>query len=69
MISFYVDVEMTLARLADLGLGGQPRRVVQSTPGGGVTIATVRDPDGILVLLTPGSITQRATGSGPVSAS
>jgi catechol 2,3-dioxygenase-like lactoylglutathione lyase family enzyme len=69
MISFYVDVEMTLARLADLGLGGPPRRVVQSTPGGDVTIATVRDPDGILVLLTPGSITQRAAGPGPVSAS
>ena len=67
MISFFVDVEDTLATLAHLGLGGPPRRVVQSTPGGDVTIATVRDPDGILVLLTPGSITQRGTGPGPVS--
>lgn len=58
MISFFVDVETTLGRLADLGLGGSPRRVTQATPNGPVTIATIRDPDGVLVLLTPGSITQ-----------
>lgn len=60
MLSFFVDVEATLARLAGLGLGGSPRQVTQQTPGGPITIATVRDPDGLLVLLTPGSIT-RAT--------
>jgi len=36
-----------------------PRRVIQPTPNGPVTIATVRDPDGLLVLLIPGSITRR----------
>ena len=58
-LSFFVDVEATLKKLADLGLGGPPRRVAQSTPNGPITIATVRDPDGVLVLLTPGAITQR----------
>jgi hypothetical protein len=57
MVSFFVDVEATLERLADLGMGGVPRRVEQSTPSGPIVIATVRDPDGVLVLLTPGSIT------------
>jgi glyoxylase I family protein len=56
-LSFFVDVEATLAKLADLGLGGTPRRVTQSTPNGPITIATVCDPNGVLVLLTPGSIT------------
>ena len=58
MLSFFVDVEAALGRLGRLGLGGSPRRVTQPTPGGPVTIATVRDPDGLLVLLTPGSITR-----------
>jgi catechol 2,3-dioxygenase-like lactoylglutathione lyase family enzyme len=58
MISFFVDVDATLTRLADLGLGGEPRRVGQPTPYGPLTIATVRDPDGAMVLLTPGSITR-----------
>jgi hypothetical protein len=56
MLSFFVEVESTLARLAAFGLGGPPRRVTQSTPAGAITIATIRDPDGLLVLLTPGSI-------------
>ena len=60
LLSFFVDVEAALGRLAGLGLGGSPRRVTQPTPNGPVTIATVRDPDGVLVLLTPGSITRRA---------
>ena len=58
LLSFFVDVPATLGQLAALGLGGPPRRVVQPTPAGPVTIATVRDPDGLLVLLTPGSITR-----------
>ena len=33
-------------------------RVEQPTPNGPIVIATVRDPDGVLVLLTPGSITR-----------
>lgn len=60
MLSYFVDVEATLARLAALGLGGRPRRVTQPTPRGAVTLVTVRDPDGVLILLTPGSITRRA---------
>jgi glyoxylase I family protein len=60
MISYFVDVEATLARLAALGLGGAPARVGQQTPNGTITIATVRDPDGVTVLLTPGSITRPA---------
>jgi catechol 2,3-dioxygenase-like lactoylglutathione lyase family enzyme len=59
LLSFFVDVEATLDRLASLGLGGSPRRVTHPTPNGQVAIATVRDPDGVLVLLTPGSITRR----------
>jgi catechol 2,3-dioxygenase-like lactoylglutathione lyase family enzyme len=60
LLSFFVGVEAALGQLASLGLGGSPRRVRQPTPNGQVTIATVRDPDGVLVLLTPGSITQRS---------
>jgi catechol 2,3-dioxygenase-like lactoylglutathione lyase family enzyme len=60
LLSFFVDVETTLSRLAALDLGGPPRRVTQPTPNGPITIATVRDPDGVFVLLTPGSITRRA---------
>jgi catechol 2,3-dioxygenase-like lactoylglutathione lyase family enzyme len=57
-LSFFVDVEATLGKLADLGLGGTPSRVTQATTNGPLLLATVRDPDGVLVLLTPGSITQ-----------
>jgi hypothetical protein len=56
-LSFLVDVGATLATLAKLGLGGPLRRVTQSTPNGTTTIAAVRDPDGVLASLTPGSIT------------
>jgi catechol 2,3-dioxygenase-like lactoylglutathione lyase family enzyme len=58
MISFFVDVEAALDRLAKMALGGVPRRVEQATPNGTISLVTVRDPDGVLVLLTPGSITQ-----------
>ncbi len=58
MLSFFVNVEAALSRLANLGLGGSPRRIRQPTPNGPITIATVQDPDGVLILLTPGSITQ-----------
>ncbi|MCS5735178.1 VOC family protein [Herbiconiux daphne] len=58
LLSFFVDVEATLDRLAALGLGGAPNRVVQETPAGAITIATVHDPDGVTILLTPGSITR-----------
>ena len=58
MLSYFVDVEETLARLESLGLGGTPARVSQPTPNGEITIATVHDPDGVAILLTPGSITR-----------
>lgn len=58
MLSYWVDVERTLARLADLGVGGPVRRVTQATPNGEITIAVVRDPDDVRVLLTPGSLAQ-----------
>jgi glyoxylase I family protein len=52
LLSLYVDVDATLARLAELGLGGEPRRISQPAPGGtSVSMATVRDPDGVLIEL------------------
>ena len=42
------------------------RRVTQPTPNGPITLATVRDPDGLLVLLTPGSITRPDQGNNQV---
>jgi catechol 2,3-dioxygenase-like lactoylglutathione lyase family enzyme len=51
LVSLYVDVDATLARLA--GFGVQPEgRIELTTPGGTVQMATVRDPDGVLVELT-----------------
>jgi catechol 2,3-dioxygenase-like lactoylglutathione lyase family enzyme len=58
MISYFVDVEATLVRLGELGLSRDVRRVDQPTPNGSIALATVRDPDGVTVLLTPGSITR-----------
>lgn len=50
LISFYVDVEAVLGRLA--AQGHQPvARVELPAPGGTVTMATVRDVDGVLVEL------------------
>jgi catechol 2,3-dioxygenase-like lactoylglutathione lyase family enzyme len=48
LISFVMPVEPTLARLAELGLGGPPRKV--PTPAG-EWAATVVDPDGTVVEL------------------
>lgn len=47
LLSFHVDVEATLARLRELGMGGEPRIV--PTPGG--PVAMVVDPDGVMVEL------------------
>jgi catechol 2,3-dioxygenase-like lactoylglutathione lyase family enzyme len=51
LLSFFVDVDEVLGRLADLGLGGDPRRIDVPGPAGAVAMATVRDPDGVLVEL------------------
>lgn len=48
LLSFVVDVDATLARLAGLGLGGVPRRMPM--PGGRQAV-TVVDPDGVVVEL------------------
>lgn len=48
LLSFQVPVEPALERLAALGLGGAPRRM--PTPAGGL-VATVVDPDGVVVEL------------------
>jgi hypothetical protein len=60
LLWFFVDVDATLAWRAGPGPGDSPQCVTQPAPNGPVAIATVRDPDGVLVLLTPGSITRRA---------
>lgn len=52
LLSFYVDVDATLARLAELGMGGEPRRIeVHAMGGATVPMAVVRDPDGVIVEL------------------
>jgi catechol 2,3-dioxygenase-like lactoylglutathione lyase family enzyme len=51
LLSCYVDVDAVLDRLRALDLGGEPRRIVVPGPGGDVQMATVVDPDGVLVEL------------------
>jgi catechol 2,3-dioxygenase-like lactoylglutathione lyase family enzyme len=52
LLSFYVDVDETLARLAALGLGGEARRIeVAGMHDTMVPMAVVRDPDGVIVEL------------------
>jgi glyoxylase I family protein len=47
LVSVYLDVDATLGRLRDLGLGGEPRRIEVH----GVSMAVVRDPNGVRVEL------------------
>ena len=47
LVSVYIDVEAALGRLAELGLGGEPRRIEVH----GVAMAVVRDPNGVRVEL------------------
>ncbi len=53
LLSLYVgDVDAVLSRLRDLGLGGEPTRIALPAPdGASVAMATVRDPDGVLIEL------------------
>ena len=51
LLSFFVDVPDTLARLDTLGLDAGARRIRVPGLGGDVEMATVRDPDGVLVEL------------------
>jgi catechol 2,3-dioxygenase-like lactoylglutathione lyase family enzyme len=50
LLSFMVDVDATLARLAGLGYD-QVRRIDQPSPSGAVPMAVVRDPDGVPIEL------------------
>ena len=47
LVSVYLDVDATLARLAEMSLGGQPDRIEVH----GVSMAVVRDPNGVRVEL------------------
>ncbi len=58
LLSFVVDVEEVLSRLANLGIGGEPRTM---TTAGGVTAAVV-DPDGVTVELLSGPMTTLPPG-------
>jgi glyoxylase I family protein len=51
LLSFFVDVDATMERLAALGVDDQVRRITVPGPGGDVDMVTVRDPDGVLVEL------------------
>jgi catechol 2,3-dioxygenase-like lactoylglutathione lyase family enzyme len=51
LLSFFLDVDDTLARLAELGFEGPASRIRVPGPEGDVEMATVRDPDGVLVEL------------------
>lgn len=56
LLSFFVDdLELMLTRLADLGFADPPRRIEVPGPRGPVAMATVRDPDGVLVELIEAS--------------
>jgi catechol 2,3-dioxygenase-like lactoylglutathione lyase family enzyme len=51
LLSFFVDVDVTLDRFATLGFDAPASRIRVPGPGGDVQMATVRDPDGVLVEL------------------
>jgi catechol 2,3-dioxygenase-like lactoylglutathione lyase family enzyme len=51
LLSFFVEVDDTLARLAALGFDAPASRIRVPGPDGDVEMATVRDPDGVLVEL------------------
>jgi catechol 2,3-dioxygenase-like lactoylglutathione lyase family enzyme len=51
LLSFFVEVDDTLTRLSELGFDGPASRIRVPGPEGEVEMATVRDPDGVLVEL------------------
>lgn len=55
LVSVMADVEVTLARLASLGLGGTPRRIETF----GVAMSTVVDPNGVVVELIEATAVHR----------
>ena len=56
LLSLYTEVDAALDRLAALDLGGPPRRI---SVYGGVQMAVVRDPNGVLVELIERSAATR----------
>jgi len=48
------DVDASLRALRGLGFGEDARRIEQPGPLGSVSMATVRDPDGVVVELIHG---------------
>jgi len=65
LLSFYVDVDAVLERLAALGFG-PARRIDQPSPTGPVPMASLLDPDGVRIELVgvPAGTGQQAPGSG-----
>ena len=51
LLSFFVDVDVTLASLRTLGFAAKPHRIEQPGPAGPVAMATIHDPDGVRVEL------------------
>ena len=51
LLSFFVNVDTTLARLSELGFDAPASRIRVPGPEGDVEMATLRDPDGVLVEL------------------
>ena len=57
LLSIMTDVDATLRRLERLGLGGEPR-IIETH---GITMATVTDPDGVVVELIGTAAIERLT--------
>ena len=56
LLSFFVDdVDETIVRLDELGFSGEVRRIEVPGPTAAVQMATVRDPDGVLIELISGA--------------
>lgn len=55
LLSFYVDVDEVLQRLAALGFG-PARRIEQPARSGTVSMATVADPDGVRIELVAAEV-------------
>jgi catechol 2,3-dioxygenase-like lactoylglutathione lyase family enzyme len=61
LVSLYVDVDATLERLASIGFPDH-ERVELETPHGRLAMASVRDPDGVLIELIDAGVGAQVTG-------
>ena len=64
LLSFFVDVEEVLGRLAGLGYGPF-RRIEQPGPAGPVSMVTLDDPDGVLIELIDVAVPAGGDRPGP----